>query len=629
MNDLSIPRQKAIEKWDLIIHNKIPVIYIGMASCGRAAGALEVLQAVEETLNTSSHIARIVEVGCIGPCYLEPLMDIQMPGEARVSFANVTPQKAREIIQKIVIEKQPYTKGAIGYLSVDGQKIPEEIPAFFDIPMLKSQVRLVLRNCGFINPEEIEHYLARDGYVGLTKALQMSPEAVLDEVKESGLRGRGGSGFPTARKWEICRSNPGNTKYLICNADEGDPGAFMNRSLIEGDPHAVLEGMLIAAYAIGATHGYIYIRAEYPLAIARLKKAIQQMTEYGLLGDRILDTEFNFHITLKEGAGAFVCGEETALIASIEGKRGMPRSRPPFPASQGLFGKPTVINNTETLGTLPNILRNGSEWYKQFGFQGNYGTKTFSLAGKVVRTGLIEVPLGTTLRQVIFDIGGGTKKPFKAVQTGGPSGGCLPASSLDLPLDYESLKAAGSIMGSGGLIVMDEDTCVINLAQYFLNFTKNESCGKCTPCRLGSMRLVEILDRISRGEGGLEDIVALKSLGETIQKGSLCGLGQTVPNPVITTLRYFEDEYLEHIQKHVCKAIVCKELIEFQIDTEKCTGCHQCSKVCPVEAISGKVKEKHFIDPDKCIHCRACYETCRFDAIHNTKSLEKMQAVSE
>ncbi len=627
MNDLSLPRQKATEKWDLIIHNKIPVIYIGMASCGRAAGALDVLNAVEETLNANSHIAKIVEVGCIGPCYLEPLMDIQMPGEARISFANVTPKKAREIIQEMVVEKKAYTKGAIGYLCEDGQKKPEGIPAFFDIPMLKPQVRLVLRNCGFINPEDIDHYLARDGYMGLVKALQMPPEEVLNEVKESGLRGRGGSGFPTSRKWEICRSNPGDTKYLICNADEGDPGAFMNRSLIEGDPHAVLEGMLIAAYAIGATHGYIYIRAEYPLAIARLKRAIQQMTEYGLLGDRILDSSFSFHITLKEGAGAFVCGEETALIASIEGKRGMPRSRPPFPASEGLFGKPTVINNTETMGTLPNILRNGSEWYRQFGCKGNYGTKTFSLAGKVIRTGLIEVPLGTTLRQVIFDIGGGTKKPFKAVQTGGPSGGCLPASSLDLPLDYESLKAAGSIMGSGGLIVMDEDTCVINLAQYFLNFTKNESCGKCTPCRLGSVRLVEILDRIGRGEGEMGDIDALKSLGETIQKGSLCGLGQTVPNPVITTLRYFEDEYLEHIQNHVCRASVCKELIEFQIDPKKCTGCHQCAKVCPVEAISGKVKEKHVIDPDKCIHCRACYETCQFDAIFNAKSLEKMQAV--
>ena len=629
MNDLSLLRQKAIEKWDLIIHNKIPVIYIGMASCGRAAGALDVLQAVEETLNANSRLARIVEVGCIGPCYLEPLMDIQMPGEARVSFANVTPKNAREIVQEIVIDKKSYTKKRGGFMSADGQKTPEGIPAFFDIPMLKSQVRLVLRNCGFINPEEIDHYLARDGYLGLTKALQMHPEAVMNEVKASGLRGRGGSGFPTAKKWEICRNNPGDIKYIICNADEGDPGAFMNRSLIEGDPHAVLEGMLIAAYAIGATHGYIYIRAEYPLAIARLKKAIQQMTEHGLLGDRILDSDFHFHITLKEGAGAFVCGEETALIASIEGKRGMPRSRPPFPASQGLFGKPTVINNTETLGTLPNILRNGSEWYRQFGCQGNYGTKTFSLAGKVVRTGLIEVPLGTTLRQVIFDIGGGTKKTFKAVQTGGPSGGCLPASSLDLPLDYESLKAAGSIMGSGGLIVMDEDTCVINLAQYFLNFTKNESCGKCTPCRLGAMRLVEILDRIGQGEGEMGDIDALKSLGETIQKGSLCGLGQTVPNPVITTLRYFEDEYLEHIQKHVCKATVCRELIEFQIDTEKCTGCHQCSKVCPVEAITGKVKEKHIIDPDKCIRCRACYEICRFDAISNARSLEVRQAVTE
>ncbi|KPJ66285.1 NADH dehydrogenase, partial [candidate division WOR-1 bacterium DG_54_3] len=434
-------RKEAKKKWDLLKSSKIPIIYVGTASCGKAAGALEVLKSIGNTLKKNRLKAKTVRVGCMGPCYLEPLMDITLPGRPRISYANVTPEKVKKIIESYLIKDDPQAHFAVGHFGDENFEFTDGIPRFFDLPMLKPQVRVVLRNCGFIDPEEIDHYLANEGYSGVINAFRMGPEKVIAEVKEAGLRGRGGAGFPTYRKWEICRSSTSKMKYMICNADEGDPGAFMNRSLIEGDPHSVLEGMLIAAYAIGASHGYIYIRAEYPLAIARLKKALDQMKEYGLLGKNIQNSGFDFDITIKEGAGAFVCGEETALIGSIEGKRGMPRSRPPFPAVSGLHGMPTIINNVETLGTLPNILRNGSTWYKQYGTQGNYGTKTFSLVGNVRRSGLIEVPLGMTLRQIIFDIGGGSRKPFKAVQTGGPSGGCLSEEFLDTPIDYESLAA--------------------------------------------------------------------------------------------------------------------------------------------------------------------------------------------
>ena len=615
MSDLEKRIGEARKKWSALAESKVPVIYLGTATCGRAAGALNVKAAVAEALKENHLKAKIVEVGCIGPCYLEPLMDIKLPGRPRISYANVNSTKAKTIIKSLLVDGDPKSDYAIGHFDDGGNGSFDGIPRFFDLPMLKPQVRVVLRNCGYIDPEEIDHYLAHDGYRGLVNALRLGPEAVIAAVKDAGLRGRGGAGFPTYKKWEICRSSPGKIKYMICNADEGDPGAFMNRSLIEGDPHAVLEGLLIAGFAIGASQGYIYIRAEYPLAIVRLKKAIAQMREYGLLGKNILGSGFDFEITIKEGAGAFVCGEETALIASIEGKRGMPKSRPPFPAVAGLHAMPTIINNVETLGTLPHILRNGAEWYRQFGIQGSYGTKTFSLVGKVRRTGLIEVPLGMTLRKIIFDIGGGTAKPFKAVQTGGPSGGCLSEEFLDTRVDYESLAAAGSIMGSGGLIIMDEDTCVVDVARYFLDFTQKEACGKCSPCRVGTRHMVEILDRITTGEAESEDLAKLQTLGETVKRGSLCGLGQTAPNPVITTLRYFRPEYLMHVMEKHCPAAVCRALIEYRVVPGKCTGCGGCVSVCPTGAITGPRSEPHNLDPSKCIKCRACYEICRFDAI--------------
>jgi len=615
MSDFNRRQATARKKWARLQASTVPVIHIGTASCGRAAGALAVKASVEQVLAEHGVKALVIEVGCIGPCYLEPLLDITVPGRPRVSYGNVNPDNARKIIEAHIVNKAVPVKMAVGHFGASEYDSGDGLPRFYDLPMLKPQVRVVLRNCGLIDPEDIDHYLANDGYVGALNAFKKGPEEVIAEVREAGLRGRGGAGFPAYKKWEVCRSQPGNLKYMICNADEGDPGAFMNRSLIEGDPHAVLEGLLIAAYAIGASQGYIYIRAEYPLAIERLKTAIAQMRKCGFLGQNIQDSGFSFDIAIKEGAGAFVCGEETALIASIEGRRGMPNSRPPFPAVSGLHGHPTIINNVETLGTLPNILRHGSAWYRQFGVQGNYGTKTFSLVGKVRRTGLIEVPLGMTLRKIIFDIGGGTRKPFKAVQTGGPSGGCLSAEFLDTPVDYESLGAAGSILGSGGLIVMDEDTCVVDIARYFLDFTQKESCGKCSPCRIGSRHLVETLDLITRGNGTAEDLGKLEALGETVKRGSLCGLGQTAPNPVLTTLRYFRPEYLQHVREKFCPAAVCRELVEYRVVPDKCTGCQRCVSVCPTGAITGPRAEPHNLDASKCIKCRACYEICRFDAI--------------
>jgi NADH:ubiquinone oxidoreductase subunit F (NADH-binding)/Pyruvate/2-oxoacid:ferredoxin oxidoreductase delta subunit len=543
---------------------------------------------------------------------MEPLMDIALPNSPRISYANMTPEMAARIIENQFLRDDPSLEHAIAHFGTNGDAAGFGLPGFFELPMLKSQVRLVLRNCGFIDPENIDHYLANDGYTGIIHAFEIGSQAVIDEVGEAGVRGRGGAGFPAYKKWQFCRNAPGEDKYIICNCSEGDPGAFMNRSLIESDPHCVLEGLLIAGYAIGASHGYVYINADYKLAITRLNIGIAQMRECGLLGDDVLGSGFAFDIKVKEGAGAFVCGEETALIASFEGKRGMPRSRPPFPAISGLHEKPTIINNVETLGTLPNILRNGAAWYKQFGVQGNYGTKTFSLTGKVRRPGLIEVPLGIKLREIIDGIGGGSWKPFKAVQTGGPSGGCLSEEYLDLPVEYEAMQNAGSIMGSGGMIVLDEDTCVVDLALYFLRFTQAESCGKCAPCRVGTWHMVTLLENMSKGQSKSEDIARLQVLGETVKRASLCGLGQTAPNPTLTTLRHFRNEYLQHAKEGYCSAAVCKELVTYDINPQQCNGCQLCKNVCPTNAISGVRAEAHTIDLERCIKCRACYEVCRY-----------------
>ena len=610
-NFTTLQKQSAVE-WDALINSDETVIYLGMASCGKAAGADKIKQIILNTVEKYNIPAKLVEVGCIGTCYLEPLMDISAFGNPRISFGNVTEKMVENIIRKYIVEKEDYSKKSLGYF---GTKPFNGLPGFFEQPMLKHQVRIVTRNCGLIDPGNIRHYIANEGYAGLSKALSKSPDKIIEEVIHAGIRGRGGAGFPSGIKWKTCRNTPSDEKYLICNADEGDPGAFMNRLLIESDPHAVLEGMLIAAYAIGATHGFIYIRAEYPLAILRLQNALGQMNELGLIGQNILGSEFSFDIKIKEGAGAFVCGEETSLIHSMEGKRGMPRTRPPFPAVSGLHQKPTVINNVETLGTIPHILRNGPDWYRQFGVEGNFGTKTFSLVGKIRRSGLIEVPLGTSLRKIIFDIGGGTLKPFKAVQTGGPSGGCIPKELLDTTVTYESLAAVGSIMGSGGLIVMDQDTCVVDLARYFLDFIQKESCGKCTPCRVGTRHMVEILEKICNGQAGPDYLDKLESLAKLVKSTSLCGLGQTAPNPVLSTLRYFRQEYIQHVDEYYCPALVCSSLIEYTVIKEKCTGCQRCVSVCPTGAITGPRSEPHNLEIDKCIKCRACYEVCRFDAI--------------
>jgi NADH-quinone oxidoreductase subunit F len=598
-------------------------ILIGMGTCGRAAGAEDILEVLNQELNQENIRADILPVGCIGLCYAEPLIEVIKPGMPSVFYGNLTPETIPEIVKDYLVDGNPRPDLALG---IRGEGELAGIPNLFDLPVLKPQVRISLRNCGNIDPENMDHYVANGGYEGLARALRMKPQQVIDEIKKSGLRGRGGAGFPTGVKWQFCHDAPGDLKYVICNADEGDPGAFMDRALLEGDPHAVMEGILIGAYAIGATEGYIYIRAEYPLAIQRLRAAIKQMEQYGLIGEDIMGSGFGFHIKIKEGAGAFVCGEETALLASIEGGRGMPRSRPPFPAQSGLWGKPTNINNVETWSNVSAILAKGADWYAGYGTEKSKGTKNFSLAGKVVRTGLIEVPMGISLREIVYDIGGGIPegKSLKAVQTGGPSGGFIPESLIDLPVDYESLAQAGSIMGSGGMVVVDEDTCMVDITKFFLTFTQAESCGKCIPCRWGTKQMLDILVDITEGRGRPGDIELLQELAEAVKDDSLCGLGQTAPNPVLTSIRYFREEYEKHISEKYCSAMQCKALISYYILPEKCQGCMICARNCPVQAIEGGKRMVHVIDQDKCIRCGTCLDVCppKFNAVVKVSGTE-------
>lgn len=571
-------------------------VVVGFGSCGRAAGADKIYEKLENFLPVQFALEK---TGCVGSCYLEPIVDIYEEDKLSRRFVHVQGEDVEEILS--------FLQGGEANLG---------LPSVEDEKAMATQVRVVLENCGIINPEKIEEYLNKEGYVGLKKALSMTEEEVIEEMKASGLRGRGGAGFPTWFKWDAARKAKSDKKYIVCNADEGDPGAFMDRGIMEGDPHRLLEGMLICAYAVGAQEGMIYVRAEYPLAVQRLKVAMAQAEEKGYLGNRILNSDFSFHLRIKEGAGAFVCGEETALIESLEGKRGMPRLKPPFPAQKGFRQSSTNINNVETFANVPWIFRHGAEEFAKLGTESSKGTKVFALTGKIKKGGLVEVPMGTTIRQIIYEIGGGIKedKRFKAVQMGGPSGGCLPESLLDLPIDYESIVQAGAMMGSGGMVVMDEETCMVDMARFFLDFTRKESCGKCIHCRMGTKRLLETLERITKGQGRESDLDLLKELGEEVKAGSLCGLGQTAPNPILSTMHYFYPEYEAHVKEKACPAHHCPALLQYKI-LDNCIGCGQCLRNCPVGAIRGERRERHFIDEEICIACGVCYEVCRFNAV--------------
>ena len=608
-----IKRQADIE-WKELWEGGKTIILIGTATCGRSAGSLITMKCFEDELSSRGVEANIIKVGCMGPCFAEPLVCIMKPDNPGICYGNITPEKAKELVDKYITadgeDCDPiieYALGTIGTGTVEG------IPRLEDIPVFKPQERRLFEKLGYIDPMNINHYIAFGGYRGLVNALEMEHSDVIEEVKKSGLRGRGGGGFPTGRKWEACYVAKGDIKYVVCNADEGDPGAFMDRSIIEGDPHAVLEGMIIAGYTIGAKLGYIYVRAEYPLAVETLKTAIKQAEDKGFLGKSILGTGFEFDIVIFKGAGAFVCGESTALTQSIEGKRGMPKGAPrPRTTENGLFGKPTILNNVKTFGFIPLIINKGADWFAEVGTENSKGTAVFALTGKVNNCGLIEVPMGITLREIVFDVGGGIPngKKFKAVQTGGPSGGCLPESLLDTPVDFDSLNAAGAIMGSGGMVVMDEDTCMVDVAAYFLDFTEKESCGQCVPCRLGTKQMLDILLDITAGNAKTEDIDLLVELGESIITGSMCGLGKTAPNPVLTTIRYFRNEYATHIKENKCLAKVCKPLIHYRIIPNICISCGICARSCPVEAIKGSQDEPYKIDQEKCIKCGLCMENC-------------------
>lgn len=589
------------------------VLVCGGTGC-TSSGSEQIIQTLKDELkkNKLQNEVAVVKTGCHGLCAEGPVMIVYPEA---VFYSRVRPEDVEEIVSEHLLKGR-----IVERLVYHEAQTPEGIKSLNETTFYKKQHRIALRNCGVINPESIDEYIGTGGYEALGKVLtEMTPDEVIQTILDSGLRGRGGAGFPTGLKWRFASGNRGNVqKYVCCNADEGDPGAFMDRSVLEGDPHVVLEAMAIAGYAIGADQGYIYVRAEYPIAVERLQIAINQAREYGLLGKNIFDTGFNFDIELRLGAGAFVCGEETALMTSIEGNRGEPRPRPPFPAVKGLFQKPTILNNVETWANIPQIILNGPEWFASMGTEKSKGTKVFALGGKINNTGLVEIPMGTTLRTVIEDIGGGIPngKKFKAAQTGGPSGGCIPAEHFDIPIDYDNLISIGSMMGSGGLIVMDEDTCMVDIAKFFLQFTVDESCGKCTPCRVGTKRLLELLEKITDGRGTLEDIDKMEELCYYIKDNALCGLGQTAPNPVLSTLRYFRDEYIEHVVNKRCPAGVCKKLITYKIDPVKCKGCTLCARNCPADAIEGQVKVAHSIDTSKCVKCGTCIDKCRFGAIY-------------
>jgi NADH-quinone oxidoreductase subunit F len=602
-------KQQARTDWDSLYHGQVPNILIGTATCGRAAGALAVVEAFHEELVRQNTEATVTLVGCIGLCSFEPLVTIIKPGSFTVCYNNVTPQIVPTLVEGYIWNDDPCLDLALGTVE-GGEGKAVYIP---ELSRFEHEHRLLLRDCGYINPGNINHYIASGGYSSLCKALKLAPEAIIREIQVSGLRGRGGAGFPTGTKWELCRQANGKTKYVICSADEGDPGAFMDRVVLESDPHQVIEGMIIAGYTIGAREGFVYVRTEYPLAIERLKIALEQAEKLGLLGKNILGSGFRFHIDIVEGAGAFVSGEETALMMAIEGKRSMPRPRPPYPIESGLWGKPTLVNNVKTYAYVPLILEHGGDWFAGIGSMGSKGTAVFALAGKTVQTGLTEVAMGTTLHELIYEVGGGVKggKQFKAVQIGGPSGGCLPAGMLHTPVDFDSLQNAGAIMGSGGIIAMDEDNCMVDTAKFFMDFIQKESCGKCSTCRLGTKQMLDILEDITTGKGKIGDLDLLVDLGADVRDGSLCGLGKTSPNPAFTTIRYFRDEYLAHIVEKRCPALVCKELIAYYILPEKCErGCEHCVLSCPVEAITANEKGIKVIDQTKCTKCGSCQLVC-------------------
>ncbi len=616
VDELNVMKTK---KGDLFAAGKHHVLVCGGTGC-TSNKSMEIIRVLNEEIAARGleNKVRVVMTGCFGLCAKGPIMVIYPEG---TFYHSISAADVKEIVETHILGGKPVDR--LLHREADTGEIVDKLE---DTEFMKKQHRLALHNCGVINPECIEEYVARDGYKALAKVLtEMTPQEVIDVMLASGLRGRGGAGFPTGRKWAFARASKGDIKYVCCNADEGDPGAFMDRSVLEGDPHVVVEAMAIAAYAIGSSQGYVYIRAEYPIAVQRLQKAIDSAREHGLLGKNIFGTDFSFDLEIRLGAGAFVCGEETALMTSIEGKRGEPRPRPPFPAVKGLFGKPTILNNVETYANVPKIILNGAEWFASMGTEKSKGTKVFALGGKIVNTGLVEVPMGTTLREIVFDIGGGIPngKKFKAAQTGGPSGGCIPAEHLDIPIDYDNLIAIGSMMGSGGLIVMDEDNCMVDIAKFFLEFTVDESCGKCTPCRIGNKRLLEMLTKVTEGKATMEDLDEMEKLCYYIKQNSLCGLGQTAPNPVLSTLRYFRSEYEAHVRDKVCPAHVCKRLVRFEIDKDKCIGCGMCARQCPAGAIDrtdyvapGHKLASMAIDPAKCVKCGACMSACKFKAIN-------------